>query len=158
QEKQPDNANGGTAAAGDIGKANLPSITLNPIAGGSGITLTCSAGSVSGTGYGAIKPFTCTTNVAIPLGTYEVDGSATGSYYGGTGSDAFTVYDPSLGFATGGGTFLLGGDRVNFGFTMKYNKGGSNLQGSWVAVRHYADGTIAREKSNSLGGLAITQV
>jgi hypothetical protein len=39
---------------------------------------------------------------------------------------------------------------------MKYNKKGTNLQGSWVAVRHYADGTIAREKSNSLGGLAIT--
>ena len=79
----------------------------------------------------------------------------TGDYYTATYGDAFTDYDPSLGFATGGGTFLLAGDRVSFGFTMKYAKKGGNIQGAFIGVRHNPDGTVSRLKSNSLGGLAI---
>ena len=75
----------------------------------------------------------------------------------GGDTDAFTVFDPSLGFATGGGTFNLDGDRVNFGFTMKYTKSGTNLQGNLIAVRHHPDGTVSRIKSNSLGGLALSE-
>lgn len=63
----------------------------------------------------------------------------------------------SAGFATGGGWFTLSGEKVNFGFTMKYGKNGANLKGSFIAVRHYADGTTVRLKSNALevGSLAI---
>jgi hypothetical protein len=67
------------------------------------------------------------------------------------------VYDPSLGFATGGGWFYWPGttDKTNFGFVMKYNKGGTSPKGSLLVVRHFADGTIARLKSNALTALAL---
>jgi subtilisin family serine protease len=152
KEKQPDQPTA-TSAAGDIGKADL-TLTLTPIAGGSAITLTCTS-SVSGSGYSAVKTFVCKNSSTLSVNTYEVGATVAGNYYQGSDTDAFTVYDPSLGFATGGGTFILSGDKVNFGFTMKYNKGGTNLQGTFIAVRHHADGTNARMKSNSLGGLAL---
>ncbi len=79
----------------------------------------------------------------------------TGGYYTATYGDAFTVYDPSLGFATGGGRFVYEGDDVTFGFVMKYTKKLTNLKGSFIAVRHHDDGTVTRLKSNALGGLAI---
>jgi hypothetical protein len=81
--------------------------------------------------------------------------TVTGDYYTGTYSDAFTVFDPSLGFATGGGSFVLGGEKVNFGFTMKYAKNGGDMKGNFIAVRHHADGTVSRLKSNALGDLAL---
>jgi hypothetical protein len=130
-------------------------VALAPVAGGSSFALTCTAGPVSGTGYAAVRPFTCKNPVPLAVNTYEVQATVTGDYYTGTYADAFTVYDPSLGFATGGGSFVFGGDKVNFGFTMKYAKNGTNLQGNFIAVRHYPDGTVSRLKSNALGGLAL---
>jgi hypothetical protein len=77
------------------------------------------------------------------------------------------VYDPSLGFITGGGWFYwpadtsnheLQGAKVNFGFTMKYNKNQKNpqVQGSLLLIAHLPEGGMIRIKSNSLYGLAIT--
>jgi len=68
------------------------------------------------------------------------------------------VYDPSLGFTTGGGWFYWPGtqDKTNFGYTMKYNKNATNVQGSLLIIRHLADGSIYRIKSNMLGGLALS--
>jgi hypothetical protein len=75
------------------------------------------------------------------------------------------VYDPSLGFTTGGGWFYwpgtedeasgYPGDKTNFGYTMKYNRTGKKAQGSLLLIRHQADGTIYRVKSNALYGLAL---
>lgn len=153
QEKTPDLA-ATTAAAGNIANAGL-SVSLNPIAGGSSIALTCTS-ALTGTGYAAIKAFTCKNASALAVGTYEVIVTVTGNYYTAPQYvDAFTVYDPSLGFATGGGTYTFAGERVSFGFTMKYTKSGAGLQGSLVAVRHRADGTTTRLKSNSLTALAL---
>jgi len=76
-----------------------------------------------------------------------------------------TIYDPSLGHATGGGWFYwpgtadpdtgYPGDRSNFGFTMKYNQNGTNLRGNLLVIRHLPDGTIYRNKSNALDTLAL---
>ena len=76
------------------------------------------------------------------------------------------VYDPSLGFTTGGGWFYWPGpagqppttDKTNFGYTMKYNKKGENIQGSLLMIRHLSDGSgaIYRVKSNALDGLALS--
>ena len=126
-----------------------------PLGSGGNIALGCIAGSVTGTGYAATRPFTCTSPGVIPLGTYEVVVTVTGDYYTGTYTDAFTVYDPSLGFATGGGRFVHDGDDTTFGFVMTYTKKGTNLKGNLIVVRHHDDGTVSRLKSNSLGGLAI---
>jgi hypothetical protein len=67
------------------------------------------------------------------------------------------VYDPSLGFTTGGGWFKWPGteDKTNFGYTMKYNKKGTKVQGSLLVIRHLPDGSIYRLKSNSINGLAL---
>jgi hypothetical protein len=153
-EKVPDLA-ALTAAAGDLNNAVL-GVSLTPIGGGSAIALSCGSGVVTGTGYSQVKTYTCTNSGALSVNTYEVNAALTDNYFSGSGVDAFTVYDPSLGFATGGGTILLGGDKVNFGLVMKYNKSGTSLQGSLLAIRHLPDGTISKLKSNSLGALALT--
>ncbi len=82
-----------------------------------------------------------------------------GDYYQGYSEDVLVVYDPSLGFATGGGWFYWPDteDRTNFGFTMKYSKKGNKVQGSLLLIRHLSDGTIYRVKSNALYGLALGQ-
>lgn len=156
REKTPDLALL-TAAEGDISNVAGLTATMNPIGGGSGYTLICTSPTSNGlSGYSEVLTYTCSRTGDFALGTYQLDASVTGDYYVGGDTDAFTVYDPTLGFATGGGTFNLDGDRVNFGFTMKYNKSGTNLQGNLIAVRHHSDGTVTRLKSNQLGGLAIS--
>ena len=141
-----------SAGTPDVGTATLV-VTLGNVAGGSPITASCVKGATSADTK--TITWTCTLG-SLPLGVYEITAVAGGNYTG-TGYDMYAIYDPSLGFATGGGTFSIGTERVNFGFVMKYNKSGANLQGQFVAVRHHADGTISKIKSNSLTGLAITQ-
>ena len=99
---------------------------------------------------------TCTFN-DVPVNTYTVEVTVDGGYYKGFGEDVFTVYDPSLGFTTGGGHFFWPGttDKTNFGYTMKYSKKGDKVQGSLLIIRHLKDGTKYRVKSNALYGLAI---
>src|SRR5207244_6780788 len=88
---------------------------------------------------------TCTVN-AVAVNTYSVVASVTGSYYKGSWEDVVTVYDPSLGFTTGGGTIAWPGtgEKTNFGYTMKYNRNLTNVQGSLLLIRHVADGSIYR--------------
>jgi hypothetical protein len=94
-----------------------------------------------------------------------------GGYYTGAGEDVFLVFDPSLGFTTGGGWFYWPGtaDRTNFGFTMQYNQGSSRgkgkgvkdkepkAQGSLLFIRHLDDGTLWRLKSNAIDGMALSE-
>lgn len=155
KEQEPDAAvSPGKTGIGTITNAAL-AVTLTPLGAGSPVALACTAGSVTGTGYAATRSFTCTNSTPIAVNTYEVKATVNGDYFTSEYADAFTVFDPSLGFASGGGSFLLDGDKVNFGFTMKYNKGGTNLQGNLIVVRHYPDGTVSRLKSNALAGLAL---
>jgi hypothetical protein len=153
EEKEPD-LPAATAAAGDINNAGL-TVQLEPLAGGGAIPLDCTA-SVAESAY-AVKTFTCKNPGTLAVGTYDVVATVTGDYYTGEGYDGFTVFDPSLGFATGGGWFYWPGttEKTNFGFTMKYNKKATNVQGNLLVVRHHADGTISRLKSNALDGLAL---
>jgi VCBS repeat-containing protein len=131
-------------------------------------------------GYGQVAVFECVFD-QVPVNTYEVnawvDGSSmTTRYYFGGDDGVLVVYDPSLGFTTGGGWFywpgtadpdLLScgddgypGDRTNFGYTMKYNKKRTNVQGSLLLQRHTVDAACEgagkyRVKSNQLDGLSI---
>jgi hypothetical protein len=103
----------------------------------------------------------------VPVNTYAVQVTVGGGYYVGASEDVLLVYDPSLGFTTGGGWFYwpdtangeIGypGDKTNFGYTIKYNKKATKVQGSLLLIRHLADGTIYRVKSNALYGLALGQ-
>ncbi len=154
REKTPDLA-ALTATPGDIANATI-AVSLIPVGAGGPISLTCNSGSVSGSGYSGVKSFTCSGS-NLPVNTYEVSASVTGNYYTGRYSDALTIYDPSLGFVTGGGSFAWPGSglRTTFGFTVKYLKNGTNVQGSALVVRHEPGGTVTRMKSNSMSGLAL---
>jgi probable HAF family extracellular repeat protein len=117
---------------------------------------------------GVIEPASCTAKSdddllvtcsfdEVPVGTYTVVGYV-GGLYSGFDESVLTVYDPSLGFTTGGGWFSWpdSDERTNFGYTMKYNKKGTNVQGSFLLIRHLANGFIYRVKSNAVDGLALS--
>ena len=151
------------AAPGDIANAQV-SVTLVPVGPGSPVEGVCAAGAPAATGYDAALPVSCTFT-DVPVNTYTVSVEVDGGYYTGGAEDVVTVYDPSLGFTTGGGWFYWPGtadsdsgylgDRTNFGYTMKYNKKATSVKGSLLMIRHLPDGSIYRIKSNALDGLAL---
>jgi len=151
---------GGGAHPGDITKAAL-SVILSPVGPGGTVVTTCTpAGPVSldSNSYGTQK-YNCSASVGV--NTYSVAITINGNYYTGSyDDDVLVVYDPSLGFTTGGGHILwpsglCAGNKANFGYTMKYNKNGTNAQGSLLVICHMPDGTTYRIKSNALGGLSL---
>jgi PKD repeat protein len=155
QETTPDVA----VCGADPGAINLAQVRINlvPVGPGSTITALCSETGVVGAGYDAILTVACAFD-NIPVNTYWVQAVVIGDYYvSGLAEDVLVIYDPSLGFTTGGGWFYWPdtGERTNFGYTMKYNRPGQNIQGSFLLIRHLADGTIYRVKSNALLGLSI---
>jgi hypothetical protein len=81
--------------------------------------------------------------------------TVTGNHYTGVHSDVFTVFDPSLGFVTGGGTFVMDGEPVRFGINTRYKKKGDDAKGTLMITRRHADGTTTSLKSNALGGMAV---
>jgi hypothetical protein len=111
--------------------------------------------------YNGTLTATCTfDNVEVNTYTVEATLVANGSgdlFYTASKEDVLVVFDPSLGFTTGGGHFYWPGtgDRTNWGYTMKYNRKRTNIQGSFLLIRHLSNGTNYRIKSNALFGLAI---
>ncbi len=155
-----------SAFPGDISLAEV-SMSLVPVGPGSPVQGVCIPGSVSGSGYDAVKTVICSFD-DVPVNTYTADVNVEGGFYHGHGEDVLVVYDPGLGFTTGGGWFYWPGtedpdngylgDKTNFGFTMKYNKNGENIKGSLLLISHLPDGTIYRIKSNALYGLALGEM
>jgi hypothetical protein len=95
-------------------------------------------------------------NVAnVPMDTYEVDAVINGDYFVGDGAGALVVFDPSLGFITGGGWYTTDQGRVNFGFNAKYLKSGQ-IQGSLLVILHRPEGNYML-KSNAMGTLTVTK-
>ena len=132
------------------------SMTLTPVGPGGSASGTCSPNGVTGAGYGSELTVTCTFN-NMDVNVYSVQATVGGSYYTGSSEDVLVVFDPSLGFTTGGGWFDWPGtdDKTNFGYTMKYNKKATKVQGSLLLIRHMPDGSIFRVKSNAIKGLAL---
>jgi len=156
----PEPAPNDGAEPGDIGNAGL-TVTLISVANGGNVSPSSCSSAVAGSGYAGIKTFTCNFS-GVPVGAYEVaavvanGGSPLATYYQGRYDDALTVYDPSLGFVTGGGKFVLDGDRVSFGLSVTYTgKGKTTARGNLVVVRHHADGSSCRAKSNAIDAPAI---
>ena len=156
-ERQPDTPTT-SAAPGDIGNVALADVTVElvPIGPGSAVTATCEAGAVLPDGYAGTLPLDCDLD-DVPVNTYSVVVTVAGDHYAGTGEDVLTVFDPSLGFTTGGGWFSWpdSGDRTNFGFTISYNRRGTHAKGHLLLIRHLADGTTYRVKSNAIEGLSV---
>jgi hypothetical protein len=139
----------GTLANGSISKSLPVTYALQPVGSGSGYTCTDSAG--TGVISGAIGSKCSLSSVAVNVYTLTV--SVNNGYYVGSATTVVTVFDPSLGFTTGGGWILHNGVRANFGFNAKYLKSGQ-IQGSMLYVEHRASGDVIA-KSNSMGSLSI---
>ena len=152
-ETVPDQAIG-SPAPGAIDMA-VAFMRLVPIGPGTPSNASCIAGSVTGSGYDAGLSVTCTFD-DVPVNTYTVEVTIDGGYYEGSNENVLVVYDPSLGFTTGGGWFYWPStdDKTNFGYTMKYTRSGK-VSGNFLLIRHMDDGSKYRVKSNALYGLAI---
>jgi hypothetical protein len=90
-----------------------------------------------------------------PVNVYEITLNVNDQYYVGSGTTVFTVYDPSLGFVTGGGWVINPntGNRANYGVNVKYLKNG-NAQGQVMYIEHTPTGDV-KVKSNALQNAAI---
>lgn len=156
-EKEPDLTAdpAGSPAPGEISRA-VVTVSLIPVGPGSNQPPVSCTTSVTPGGYAGEMQVRCGFN-DVPVNTYTVQVVVDGDYYTALSEDVLTIYDPSLGFTTGGGWFYWPGttDKTNFGYTMKYNKNGRNVKGNLLLIRHMADGTIFRLKSNALDGLAL---
>jgi hypothetical protein len=154
-EKEPDLPESGKS--GDISLAQV-STSLVPVGPGGPVDGICTVGPATGSGYDAELPVTCEFD-NVPVNTYSVQVTVGGGYYAGYAEDVMVVYDPSLGFTTGGGWFYWPGttEKTNFGFTMKYNKKATKVQGNLLLIRHLdgGSGPIYRVKSNALYGLSL---
>jgi hypothetical protein len=93
------------------------------------------------------------TFASVAVNVYDVHIAIGGSFYQGSTDTVLAVYDPSLGFTTGGGTVTHNGVKANFGFTAKYLPSGQ-IQGNLLYIEHRATGDVIL-KSNALGSLSI---
>jgi uncharacterized repeat protein (TIGR01451 family) len=133
---------------GDIQNAVPVSFRLIPQLGGT--TLQCTAQTSTPT-PGTLRAACAFTGLAVNL--YLIEIRIGGDYYTGSGSSVLSVYDPSLGFVTGGGSILHNGYHANFGFTLKFLKNG-NAQGSLLYIEHQPAGDV-KLSSNALSPLVI---
>jgi hypothetical protein len=141
------------------GSISLARVTMSLVPLGSGTSIVrVGAGTVQNGVL--VVPFNFSK---VPVGTYDVQVTVNGGYYAGSGEDVLVVYDPSLGYTSGGGWFYwpntarsgYAGDRTTFGFTTRYDQNGANLQGNLLLIRHLANGTFYRVRSNALSGLVL---
>jgi hypothetical protein len=141
-------------APGDISRADV-AVSVVPVGPGSGPSFSCMT-SFSPGGYAGEITVVCDF-ADVPVNVYTVEVIVDGGYYSGYSEDVLVIYDPSLGFTTGGGWFYWPDttDKTNFGYTMKYNKKGQRVKGNLLLIRHMSDGSIFRLKSNALNGLAL---
>jgi hypothetical protein len=111
---------------------------------------------VTGSGYDAILTAECAFD-DVPVNAYHVQATVVGGYYvSGLAEDVLVIFDPSLGFTTGGGWFTWPGttDKTNFGFNVKYQKD-KGVHGHLLLMRHHPDGSFYGLKAKGLFGLAI---
>ena len=149
---------------GNIGLINASDVTMSLFPVGSGSPITKTATSIATISGVRIVNFTFDN---VPVNTYDATVTLNNNYFTATQIETvLTVYDPSLGFTTGGGWFYwpdtadpstnYPGDKTNFGYTIKYGKNGSNLKGNLLLIRHLPNGDIFRIKSNALDAGSLT--
>jgi hypothetical protein len=89
---------------------------------------------------------------------YDVRANIGGSYYQGSGKSVIAVFDPSLGFVTGGGAIIrtVNGQTLaaDFSTNLKYQKNGT-LVGSMTYVEHRSTGDVTFA-SSTIDALALT--
>ena len=132
--------------------SNITSVSVSVTPIGAGSSVTPSAATFSGGGVGATRT-ACVTLTNVPVNVYDVTLTINGDFYQGSGTTVLAVYDPSLGFVTGGGSLIHNGYSANVGVNIKYLKSG-RAQGSLLYVEHRPEGDVV-VKSNAIGSMAI---
>jgi hypothetical protein len=135
---------------GDTTNATPVTFSMVPIGAGSAVSPT--SVNYSSGGVGATRT-ACATFTNVPVNVYDVTATLGGNYYQGSGKTVLTVYDPSLGFVSGGGSIIHNGVKANFGLNIKYLKNG-NAQGSLLYIEHRSTGDVVL-RSNAIGNMAI---
>ncbi len=141
--------NDGSLSGTGLANAQPIVLTLAPI--GAGPSYICTATSTTYVSPGTATASCTMSNVTVNV--YEASATIQGDYFIGSGLGAVTVYDPALGFATGGGWFRDAGNRVNFGFNVKFLNSG-NMKGSLLTIVRKPEGNYI-VKSNAMGIMAI---
>jgi len=139
------------AMPGDIGLLNSINAKIVGISTNTQYAGSCGTGTGGSANYSSTQSFSCVFSdsgdpFVVDAYTLTLDIPTTNDYWTATFEDALSVWDPNAGFATGGGTILLDGDRVSFGFSYT---AGKNLRSGFVVVRHLAGGGVCRVKSNN---------
>jgi hypothetical protein len=135
---------------GDISNVTSVTFTLSPVGPGSSYNLTVPVTGSGGVG-GTVNAGATFTNVAVNV--YDVAIAVNSNYYTGSANTVLAVFDPSLGFVTGGGIIIRNGVVSHFGLNVKYLKNG-NAQGSLLYIEHRPTGDV-KLKSNSMQSLSI---
>ena len=137
-------------SAGDT--TNITSVTVNVTPIGTGSAVSAGTAVLGGGGVGATRT-ACVTLNNVPVNVYDVSLTINGNFYQGTGHTVLTVFDPSLGFVTGGGSLIHNGYRASVGVNIKYLKS-DKAQGSLLYIEHRPGGDVV-VKSNAIGTMAI---
>jgi hypothetical protein len=135
---------------GDISKATA-SVTLVPVVAGGG-NITCPVTDTGG-GVGGTLTVTAVCPNTVAVNVYDMQWRITGNYYQGQADSVLAIYDPSLGFVTGGGTVLDNAVPAEFAMNVKYLKSG-NIQGGMIYIEHRQSGDVV-VKTNSLTSLSV---
>ena len=156
-EPQPSPDPSGLAASGDINNVSTLTAIMNGVADNGNYEGKCTAQTVQGTGYSAVRPFSCVFTGPFKVDAYTITLTVGINYYTGSDEDVLSVYDPTAGFVTGGGKFIdADGARVSFGMSFTYTgKGKTGFRGAWVVVKHHAGGGLCRVKSNTMNAPSV---
>lgn len=154
------------ANAGDIRNAKVTFINRE---NGTVLASNIPVGLVSS---GDTKTGTATANVSLTTGnsssaTYTIGIIVSGYYTRNVADDntIVTISKPLSDFITGGGFVTLTnatgliepkqGTKNNFGFNVKYNKGGTNLQGNINTIVRGENGRVYQVKGNVMSSLSV---
>jgi len=131
-------------SAGDTSNAVPVTFVLTPVGPGSPLSKTA----VSGTGGGVGSTLNVSaTFTNVPVNVYDIAITIGGNFYTGSGTSMVSVYDPSLGLVTGGGTLIRNGILANFGLNAKFLPN-NKIQGSFNYVEHRTSGDVKLNADN----------
>jgi len=161
-----------TAATGDPQYDSYPGDIRNAT-----VTFNIDGSDVATVPVGLVNPADTKTGTAVytwsgaGLGEHTVAVKVNKYYTNATSGDntvVIEVYQPNGDFITGGGYLVLtnsnglkagdAGSKNNFGFNVKYNKGGSNLQGTINTIVRRTEGGVLhvyQVKGNSMTSLSV---
>jgi hypothetical protein len=98
----------------------------------------------------------CIVKGGAPVNVYQVTMSVAGKYYAGSSSDVLTVFDPTQGGATGGGTITRANGSIGaFAFAATRLKS-NQVQGKMLYIETGAAGNQTVLKGNAMSTMTIS--